>query len=151
MRFGICTDAGHIGMAHELGFDYVEGSASWLAGLSEKEFSEYAAKLSEYPIWNYSFEGRKADGYASLLNAGLKAGEQVENLTLEGTSSAAFWPGRIKYRRFPKPARRSVPSLEPAGEPAGEESGILRRPAAWKNREEAFSKIRRKKSIVSGA
>ena len=113
MRFGICTDAGHIGMAHELGFDYVEGSASWLAGLSEKEFSEYAAKLSEYPIWNYSFEGRKADGYASLLNAGLKAGEQVENLTLEGTSSAAFWPGRIKYRRFPKPSREKVRSLRP--------------------------------------
>ena len=113
MRFGICTDAGHIGMAHELGFDYVEGSASWLAGLSEKEFSEYAAKLSEYPIWNYSFEGRKADGYASLLNAGLKAGEQVENLTLEGTSSAAFWPGRIKYRRFPKPFRGMFRSLRP--------------------------------------
>ena len=43
--------------------------------------------LSQYPIWNYSFEGRKADGYASLLNAGLKAGEQVENLTLEGTGT----------------------------------------------------------------
>lgn len=57
MRFGICTDAGHIGMAHELGFDYVEGSASWLAGLSEKEFSEYAAKLSEYPIRYECFNG----------------------------------------------------------------------------------------------
>ena len=69
--------------------------------------------LSQYPIWNYSFEGRKADGYASLLNAGLKAGEQVENLTLEGTSSAAFWPGRIKYRRFPKPFRGMFRSLRP--------------------------------------
>lgn len=57
MRFGICTDAGHIAMAHELGFDYVEGSASWLAGLSEREFEEYAAKLADYPIGFESFNG----------------------------------------------------------------------------------------------
>lgn len=57
MRFGICTDAGHIAMAHELGFDYVEGSASWLAGLSEREFSEYAEKLSSYPLRYESFNG----------------------------------------------------------------------------------------------
>lgn len=55
MRFGICTDASHIGMAHELGFDYVEGNASWLAELSEKAFSEYAAKLSKYSIQYESF------------------------------------------------------------------------------------------------
>lgn len=57
MRIGICTDASHIKMAYELGFDYVEGSASWLAGLSEKEFSEYEKKLSVYPIKYECFNG----------------------------------------------------------------------------------------------
>ena len=57
MRIGICTDVSHIKMAYELGFDYVEGSASWLAGLSEKEFLEYKNRLLEYPIQYECFNG----------------------------------------------------------------------------------------------
>lgn len=42
-----------------------------------------SGELSQYPVLYYSFEGLKAECYASLLNAGI-GDEAVENLTLEG-------------------------------------------------------------------
>lgn len=105
MKIGVCTGLNNLQQAAECGFDFVECSASWLAGLSEEEYQEWLARKDSFAIPVLCCNGFLPE---SVPITGPAADAWQQNTYVDKTFARASALG-VKTVVFGSSAARNVP------------------------------------------